>query len=125
VPLTLNPSAVNVLTGNPGLTFSDAHVALLNRGTLVLSTGSGHGCITHLRYGDNDKDLDYITLEDAGTTKSYSSADIKNLADFAGRLQEAANFGHRVTFCINTEEKRMFMLNIFPCGCPCCKCKQD
>jgi hypothetical protein len=113
------------LAGNPGLTFSDAHVNALNRGTLVLSTASGHGCIKHLRYGDNDKDLDYITLEDAGTTKSYSSADIKNLADFRERLQEAANFGHRVTFCINTEEKKMFMLNIYPCGCLCCKCKHD
>jgi hypothetical protein len=121
MPLTVTPSALNVVSGNPGLTFSDAQLNQMVRGTLVLSTGSGHGCITHLRYGDNDRDLDMITLSDGGTTKSYSSADLRNLAEFRERLQEAANFGHRVTFCIDTEQKRMFMLNIFPCGCPCKK----
>jgi transcriptional regulator GlxA family with amidase domain len=76
---------LNVLTANPGLTFADAQLNQIARGTLVLSTSSGHGCITHLRYGDNDRDLDFITLSDAGATKSYSSADIRNLAEFRER----------------------------------------
>ena len=125
MPLTLTPSVSNLLTGNPGITLSDVHIRALTAGTLVLSTNNGHGCITHLRYGDNDKDLDLVTLEDGGTTKVWSSTEVKNLADFRERFQEAANFGHRVTFCVNTAEKTMFMLNIYPCGCPCCKCKHD
>jgi hypothetical protein len=121
MPLTLTPGAVAVLAGNPGLTLSDAHINAVSRGILVLSTSLQGGCIKHLRYGDNDTDLDVITLEDGGTTTVWTSAQIQNLAAFRETLQRAACCGQRVTFCVNTEEKKMFMLNVYPCQCPCKK----
>ncbi|MCI0560260.1 MAG: hypothetical protein MN733_17375 [Nitrososphaera sp.] len=118
--LTATPGVINVIAGNPGLTFSAAQLSAIARGVLGLSnpTGFQPQCITHLRYQEKDQDLQQITL-DGGT--AYTAADIVNLNDFRERLQEAANFGHGITFCINTEEKKMFMLNIFPCKCLCKK----
>ena len=113
-----SPGAINVIAGNPGLAFNAAQLSAISTGVLVLSNPLGFQpqCITHLRYQDNDKDLQQISLSN-GTV--YTNADITNLKDFRERLQEAANFGHGVTFCVDTREKRMFMLNIFPCKCNC------
>jgi len=115
---TATPVAINVIAGNPGLSFNQAQLRAINAGTLVLSNPFNFqpNCITHLRYQENDKDLQQITL-DNGTV--YTNADITNLNDFRERLQEAANFGHGVTFCVDKDKKRMFMLNIFPCKCQC------
>lgn len=118
-----SPSAVNVIAGNPGLGFTAAQLTAINAGTLVLSNPLGFEpqCITHLRYQNGDDDLVQITLSNGAV---YTNADINNLKDFRQRLQEAANFGHGVTFCVDTREKRMFMLNIYPCKCKC-PCKKD
>jgi hypothetical protein len=118
---TATPSAVRVIAGNPGLSFSPAQLAAISVGTLVLSNPVDirAKCITHLRYQDNDKDLQQITLDDGSV---FTTATVTNLNDFRERLQEAANFGHGITFCHDTREKRMFMLNIYPCKC---RCKED
>ncbi len=115
---TATPAAINIFAGNPGLSFNTAQLRAINAGTLILSNSFNFqpNCITHLRYQENDKDLQQITL-DNGTV--YTNADITNLNDFRERLQEAANFGHGVTFCVDKDKKRMFMLNIFPCKCLC------
>ena len=116
--LTATPNVINVIAGNPGLSFNQTQLRAITAGTLVLSNPADFqpNCITHLRYQENDKDLQQITL-DNGT--AFTNADITNLNDFRERLQEAANNGHGVTFCIDREKKRMFMLNIFPCKCLC------
>ena len=121
--LVASPNAINVIAGNPGLAFTAAQVTAISTGVLVLSNPLGFQpqCITHLRYQDSDKDLQQITLSN-GTV--YTNTDITNLKDFRERLQEAANFGHGVTFCVDTREKRMVMLNIYPCKCTC-PCKKE
>ena len=121
--LTASQNAINVIAGNPGLSFSTAQIQAINTGTLVLSNPRGiqAKCITHLRYQENDHDLQQVTLDDGSV---FTTGTITNLNDFRERFQEAANFGHGVTFCVNTEEKRMFMLNIFPCKCKCRKRKK-
>ena len=117
--ITASPNVINVIAGNPGLSFSPGQLQAINRGRIVLvPTALKGGCITHLRYQNSDKDLQQVTFDD-GTF--VTSAQIVNLADFRERLQEAANFGHGVTFCVNKDKKTMFMLNIYPCRCPCDK----
>ncbi|NIR47458.1 MAG: hypothetical protein GWN55_01705 [Phycisphaerae bacterium] len=122
--ITATPGVINVIAGNPGLTFSPAQLNAINRGTLVLSnpTGFQPRCITHLRYQEKDEDLQQITFDD-GTV--FTNSDITNINDFRERLQEAANFGHGVTFCVDKDKKRMFMLNIFPCKCLCKRDEKD
>lgn len=116
---TATPNAVRVLAGNPGLQFSSAQLGAISAGTLVLRPiDVKGGCIKHLRYQNGDEDLVQITFDD-GTVVNTST--VANLNDFRRRLQEAANYGHGVTFCVNTEEREMFMLNIFPCRCTCDK----
>ena len=115
--LTATPNVISVIAGNPGLSFSAAQVSAIGAGTIVLTPVSPK-CITHLRYQENDKDLQQVSFDDG----SYvTNADITNLNDFRERLQEAANFGHGVTFCEDKTKKRMFMLNIYPCKCLCKK----
>lgn len=115
--LTITQDVINVVAGNPGLTLNDNQVQALLDGRLGFSTPvlrpKGR-CIKSLRYQTGDHDLVYISFDD-GT--SYTTNDLKNLNEFRERLQEAANFGHGVTFCI--VDGQMVMLNIFPCGCDC------
>ena len=124
--VTATPNVINVIAGNPGLSFSPAQLQLINLGRIVLvpPTTSG-GCIKHLRYQKNDKDLQQVTFDD-GTwiTRDPASSpnmQILNLNAFRERLQEAANFGHAVGFCVRIPKKEMFMLNIYPCRCKCDK----
>ncbi len=122
--LTATPNVVNVIAGNPGLSFSASQVKAINTGTLVLSNPRGFEprCITHLRYQNGDEDLQQITLDDGSI---FTNAVVTNLNNFRERLQEAANFGHGITFCHDKENKKMFMLNIFPCKCLCEKADND
>ncbi len=117
--VTATPNVINVIAGNPGLSFSPAQLQAINLGRIVLVPGAIKGrCITHLRYQNSDKDLQQVTFDDGSFV---TSAQIVNLADFRERLQEAANFGHGVSFCVNKDKKTMFMLNIYPCRCTCDK----
>ena len=128
--VTASPNVINVIAGNPGLSFSPAQLQAIDLGRIVLvpPTTQG-GCIKHLRYQKSDKDLQQVTFDD-GTfvtslpTSSPKGTQVLNLADFRERLQEAANFGHGVSFCVNKDKKTMFMLNIFPCRCTCDKRNQ-
>ena len=120
---TATPNAINVIAGNPGLGFSTAQLRAIAAGTLVLTPNDIRGkCITHLRYQKSSEDLVQVTFDDGSFV---TTATVTNLTDFRERLQEAANFGHAVTFCVDTDEKRMFMLNIFPCKCLCEKRTDD
>ena len=104
----------------PGLNFSLAQVRDVFAGTLKVQTKA---CLRSLRYGQNDKDLKRIAFDGKcyNTTGFAGCVKIVNLNDFRERLQEAANFGHGVSFCYSTSTGKMFMLNIFPCACPCDK----
>lgn len=102
----------NVLVTNPGLVISRAALD----GLIVGSIRAHGGCIQVLRYGDNSRDLDYVSF-DSGD--SLSSATTTNLSEFASAFQEAANHGLRVTYCQDVNAKRIFMVNLWPCGCSC------
>ena len=125
--VTATPNVINVLAGNPGLSFSPAQLQAINLGRIVLVPAAIQGrCITHLRYQNSDKDLQQVTFDDGtfvtiSTTLNPKGTQVVNLADFRERLQEAANFGHGVTFCVNKDKNTMFMLNIFRCRCTCDK----
>lgn len=101
-----------VLATNPGLAVTQAGLSGIIAGTIR----AHGGCIKVLRYGDSSKDLDYV-LFDSGD--SLSSGVATNLNDFAQVLLEAANHGHRVTYCQDTAGRRIFMVNLWPCGCTC------
>ena len=128
--LTANANVLNVMNANPDLSFSASDLRAMQAGTLITNIpippggilvppqlpSFAAGCIRALRYGNSDTDLTRIEFLD-GT--AFSNTQIVNLNAFRERLQEAANFGHRVVFCINTTTKKMFMLNIRPCECLC------
>lgn len=125
IKLSTSPQVLEVLRANPDLDFSSIDLAKAQKGTLVVagslfppqppSSGLKRGCITSLRYQDDGNDLVRIVVGGV----SYTTAQISNLNDFRNRLQEAANFGHEVSFCFYSEDKKMTMLNIYPCGCKC------
>lgn len=129
--LTASPNAIRVIGGNPGLDFSADQIRAINAGTLVL-VGPGTtpvpvppqlrgGCINALRYGKSDTDLVRIAF-DSGFVLDLGNA--TNLNDFRERFQEAANFGHGVSLCHDTTNRRIFMVNIYPCDCTCDKEQQ-
>jgi len=111
--ITFTPNLISVVSGNPGVTVTPAAFASIVNGDTVFV----RGCIRSLTYGEGDKDLDVLSLDDGHGP--YTAADIANLKDFRERLQEAANFGHAVSFCLNKATKKMVMLNILPCQCKC------
>ena len=126
VQLTVTQSAIDVIRANPGLTFSAADIRAINAGTLVLVPGSvvgpsgqtqfPSGCITSLRF-ESDKELTMVEIDG----KPYTTATIANLNDFRETFKEAACCGHGVSFCLFTDQKRMSMLNVYPCKCTCDK----
>ena len=124
--LSVSPQMLDMLRANPGLNFSATDLAKIQNGTLVVAGALApprhtsplkRGCISQLRYQKNGNDLERIVV--GGTT--YDISQVKNLNDFRDRLQEAANHGHEVSFCFYSRDKKMTMLNIYPCGCKC-KC---
>ncbi len=112
-PITFTQNLIDVVSANPGLTVTPGVFTGIVNGNVVVV----RGCIRELRYGDGDKDLDVLTLDDGHGP--YTAADIANLRDFRERFQEAANFGHAVNFCWDKTAKKMTMLNILPCKCKC------
>ncbi|MGH9157287.1 MAG: hypothetical protein ACRD1K_15945 [Acidimicrobiales bacterium] len=121
--LLASPSAIAVIAGNPGLVFDAVAVRAISAGTLVLAPSGQVRCITSLRYQKDSKDLVFVAFDD-GTYASTGPAaapnqTVKNLNDFRDRFQEAANFGHGVSYCLDTTTGTMTMLNIFPCRCKC------
>ncbi|GJL63565.1 MAG: hypothetical protein NPIRA04_22190 [Nitrospirales bacterium] len=116
--LTATQNTINVIAGNKGLNFNAAQLKALNAGILVLNSPTDFKpkCITHLRYQNDDKDLQQITLDD-GTF--FTNTTVTNLNEFRETLRDAACCGHGITFCLDREEKRMFMLNVYPCKCKC------
>ena len=113
--LTVTPSVINVFTESLGSTFTADQLRAIADGT-ILSLIAPTGCITALSYEENGQDLSAITF-DGGL--SISTTQAENLNDFRERLQEAANFGHGVTLILDSVNKKILRLNIFPCTCLC------
>lgn len=129
--VTFTQDVINVIAGNPGLALSRADLAAIFDGkTILVPAKLRGGCIKSLRYWNNDKDLTHVAFDDGTKVSSKSEVGqilIVNLKDFRERLQEAANFGHAVSFCVVSGNK-MQMLNIYPCKCckgKCCKNQGD
>ena len=109
---TLSPSVAQVLAASIGGTLTPVQLGSITAGTIVVRGG----CIRHLYYQDNSQDLRLVEF-DNGT--SITSTEATNLKDFRERLEDAAKFGMGVTFCLDTKNRRMFMLNLYPCLCKC------
>ena len=109
---TINQNLINVISSNPGVPLTAGTFTAIARGTIVAHSG----CIVRLLYQNDDNDLIFLRL-DSGDTVSSGTA--TNLNDFRNRLQEAANFGHKVVYCLDTKGNKIFMLHIIPCECTC------
>lgn len=108
--ITLTPDFINIVAGNPNVSFSVGTLIAASEGRI----GWFDGCITRLYYQDNGDDLRLVEI--SGAHPGFITA--TNLNDFRERLAEAACCGHRVTFCV-TSDNKMVMLNVYPCDCKC------
>ena len=107
-----------IAAANPGLKLSAQQLADINAGVLVLAPAPGpgggsqpvpKGCLTYLRFGDSDQDLDFIQLD--GVT--YSGPNIRRFRD---TLLKAACCRICINFCWNHETRQLTMLNLYPCS---------
>ena len=110
--VVINQDLINLVSLNPGVPITVG--SLINPSTIEVIDG----CITRLMYQNDGNDLYFVQINGS---KIISKADVSNLDDFRERLQEAANYGHGVTFCLDRTNKRIFMLHIIPCRCTCDK----
>ncbi len=101
----ITDTMANIFTANVGANFTaNQLIAILTPGRI----GWYQGCIERFYYGSGDDDLDFIVIN--GSVVSPS-----NIKDFKDRLREAACCRHCVSFCVDTQERIMFMLNVWPC----------
>lgn len=101
----ITATMANVLTANVGAQFTPAQLtAILTPGVIAWQKG----CIERLYYGSGDEDLGFFVIN--GQTISPP-----NLREFRERLREAACCRQCISFCLNTQDGTMFMLNIWPC----------
>ena len=114
--LTLTPNLAAIAASNQGLQLTAKQVADINAGILVnvpQHASSGplipKGCITLLRFGENDKDLDVIEVDGV----RYSGG---NIREFKETLLKAACCHICINFCWHTRDRRMTMLNLYPCS---------
>ena len=105
-------SLIDVVAGNPGLTISAADFSSVARGDTVL-TG---GCIRYMRYGSSAEDLDQVAFDNGFV---LTEAEAANLKDFRENFECAAKFGMGATFCWNRRDRKIFMVNLYPCLCTC------
>lgn len=112
--LTVTPNLVQVIAANPHIPITVGGLLGIARGETILH----EGCITNLYYNSDGDDLHYVQL-DSGAF--ISATNVSNLKDFRDRLQEAANFGHKVVICEDKSAKVLRMLHVRPCQCTCDK----
>jgi hypothetical protein len=112
--LTLTPMLAAISAANPGLRLSASDVQAVVAGDLVLApffpgVPVPKGCITYLRFGESDEDLNYLELDGV----PYPAANLKR---FRETLLKAACCHMCINFCWNTRTKTITMLNLFPCS---------
>ncbi len=101
----ITETMANIFTANVGAMFTPNQlVAILTPGRIAWH----RGCIERLYYGSGDDDLDFIIINGVAIFPD-------NIKDFKDRLREAACCRHCVSFCLDTQERIMFMLNVWPC----------
>lgn len=101
----ITPTMASILTANVGAMFTP------NQLTAIFTPGRiawHRGCIERLYYGSGDEDLDFFIINGEVIAP-------ENLKDFRQRLREAACCHHCISFCLDQEERTMFMLNVWPC----------
>ena len=113
--LTFSPTATDVLTANPGLTFSIEQLQAIQAGTLIvvgtISPEKGKKSIEWLRY-ERDNHLTHLQID--GKVYGISGAfRVVNLNDFRERLQNAMDHGHGISFCFDSRTDKISMLNVF------------
>ena len=115
--LLLTPNLAAIAAANPQLQLTPRQVAAVNAGNIVIVPPppfSGpvpipHGCLTRLYFGDSDADLDFIEVD--GVTYHAD-----NIREFKDTLLKAACCHICINFCWDKEERRIFMLNLYPCS---------
>ena len=123
----VTPNAIDVFKASLGSILTEDQLKAIIESKLRVV----NGCITSLNYHKNSDDLQQITLNtfsdgiiiftkdcnavSTSEDKKYELIKILNLGDFHKRLQEAANFGHRV--CVVFCEDKIISLNILPHKC--------
>ena len=119
--LTLTPNLTAISAANPFLQLTPRQVAAVNAGNLVIvPSPSGvvpvpRGCLTYLRFGDSDEDLDLIAID--GVTYGNVGPNIaENIREFKDTFLKAACCHICINFCWDKEEKRIFMVNLYPCS---------
>lgn len=101
----ITQTMANIFTANVGAQFTPGQL------TGIFTPGQVawyRGCIERLYYGNSSDDLDFIIIDG----KSVAPENIK---DFADRLKDAACCHICISFCHDTRENTMFMLNLWPC----------
>ncbi len=109
--LTLTDNTLEVLSANPGVTFTPEQLRLVAAGRIVVK----HGCIKRLVYSGNHRNLVSVLLDPSGWVAA------PNLDDFRRVFEHAANHGHGVIFCYNIQTKEISMPALIVCQCPCRK----
>ena len=102
--ITITPTIASIFTANVGAVFTPTIVT----GIFESRFDFFSGCIEHLYYGSGDDDLGSVTV--GGVQVSPV-----NLKDFRDRLREAACCRQCISFCVGREDRKMVMLNVFPC----------
>lgn len=101
----ITSTMADIFAANVGATFTpDQLTAIFVPGRVTWH----RGCIERLYYGSGDDDLQFIIIN--GTVVKPA-----NIKDFRERLREAACCRHCISFCVDEEKQRMFMLNVWPC----------
>ena len=110
--ITVTSNLINVLAANPGITLTQSQFGSVTSGDTELIGG----CIRRLYYLNNGEDLD-IVFFDNGTR--ITEAQARNLKEFRELFECAAKHGMGATMCWDRSERRIYMVNLYPCLCSC------
>jgi hypothetical protein len=110
--VTITPTMVSIFTQNVGATFTPAILTGIFRDDFEVYSG----CIEHFFYGFGDDDLGHIRIVRTHPA-SVGAVPVSpvNIKDFRDRLREAACCRQCISFCVGKKDRKMFMLNVFPC----------
>jgi hypothetical protein len=102
--VTITSTMASIITANVGAVFTPGMLTGVFRNEFDIFSG----CIEHLYYLSDDDDLRSIRV--GGVQVSPV-----NLKDFRDRLREAACCRQCISFCVGKEDRKMVMLNVYPC----------
>ena len=102
--VTITSTMASIITANVGAVFTPSVITGIFGGRFDIFSG----CIEHLFYDSGDDDLGFIKV-------GGDIARPVNLKDFRDRLREAACCHQCISFCVGKEDRKMVMLNVYPC----------